>query len=312
MSKPESNVLQFTVTTKMEAIALKPRGIPLSALTKEKASEYLRSLGEEPPVTWTSAEIKSRIKEVLDLLEDEEVNLPKNMSGMKKAELQRACTERNINFTEHTTKGAMMRKIRDQVEAEKVGKAGNLMGFGQHAALTFEEVVENHPAYVKWAVETVQEEGYNTSVGLRKFVNWVINKEKEKETKSHLNRAEQILQTSGLSVEERTIVMKELNPNGVNNLLNLNARSSAAASPGRRGKRTATKDADAMRAEVPLMTENPTPTTNVEAQLLGALEKIDKRLNVIEARENDTKSQSGTASDSWQIASDHGAEASVK
>ena len=67
-----------------------------------------------------------------------------------------------------------------------------------------------------------------------------------------------------------------------------------------------------MRAEVPLMTENPIPTTNVEAQLLGALEKIDKRLNVIEARENDTRSQSGTASDSWQVASDHGAEASVK
>ena len=59
----------FTVNTKEEAWELKPCNKPLSAMTKEAASEWMRALGEEPKVTWTSVEIKSRIGEILDLLE---------------------------------------------------------------------------------------------------------------------------------------------------------------------------------------------------------------------------------------------------
>ena len=44
------------------------------------------------------------------------------------------------------------------------------------------------------------------------------------------------------------------------------------------------KDADDMNAETPLMDENPIPENKVEAQILGALEKLDKRLNSIETR----------------------------
>ena len=144
-----SNVSSFSVllvSTKAEARELKPDNGPLSTLTKAKASEWLRSLGEEPRVEWTSVEIKSRIKEILDLMAEEDGQLPKNMSGMKKADLQRECTERNIHFTEHTTKGSLMRKIREQVEAEKGGKSGSIMGFGKFSDMTYAEVAENHPA----------------------------------------------------------------------------------------------------------------------------------------------------------------------
>ena len=53
---------------------------PLSALTKTEASEWLRSLGEEPRAKWTCVEIKSRIKEILDLLAEEDGKLPNNMA----------------------------------------------------------------------------------------------------------------------------------------------------------------------------------------------------------------------------------------
>ena len=140
-----SNVSSFSVllvSTKAEARELKPSSAPLSALTKAKASEWLRPFGEGPRVGWTSVEIKSRIKEILDLLDEEDSQLPKNLSGMKKADLQRECTERNIHFTEHETRGSMMRKIREQVEAEKGGKSESIMGFGKFSELTYEEVAE--------------------------------------------------------------------------------------------------------------------------------------------------------------------------
>ena len=64
------------VSTKAEARALQPNRGPLSTLTKAKASDWLRALGEEPRVEWTDVEIKSRIQEILDFLEEGEKRLP--------------------------------------------------------------------------------------------------------------------------------------------------------------------------------------------------------------------------------------------
>ena len=287
MSRVTMTVSSFSVSTKAEARELKPGNAPLSALTKAKASEWLQLLGEEPKVSWTSEEIKSRIKEILDLLEEEEGNkLPKGMTGMKKADLQRECRERYINFTEHETRGSMMRKIREQVEVEKGGKSGSIMGFGKFADLTYEEVAENHPAYVKWACETVKEEGFATSAGLRKFVMWVNNKmeQRDKETETRSKTA------SG------------------------RAPTAAASNVSRRIKRMATteKGEDDMNAETLLMEENPNPTNRVEEQILGALTKLDRRMNSLETKQTQPeKHYPGTPRDdkSWQnLSSDRGGE----
>ena len=198
-------------------------------LTKTEASEWLRSFGEASRWKWTNVEIKSRIKEILDLLAEEDDKLPKNLTGMKKKDLQRECTERNIQFGEYETRANMMRKIREQVEVEKGGTKESIMGFGKFPDLTYAEVAEKHPAYVMWARERVKEEGQGSNWRLRKFVTW-LDKE---------------------------------------------------------GWRTP----DVMKAETPirfgtvaLMEENPNPTNKVEEQILGALGKLDKRLNSIETR----------------------------
>ena len=279
-------VSSFSVSTKAEARELKPDNAPLSALTKAKASEWLQLLGEEPRASWTSVEIKSRIKEILDLLDEEDSKLPKNMTGMKRADLQRECTERDIHFTEHETRGSMMRKIREQVEAEKGGRSESIMGFGKFADLTYEEVAESHPAYVKWARETVKEEGFATSAKLRKFVTWVNNKTEQKD-----KEAENRLKTeSG------------------------RASTAAASTVGRRIKRMAAteKGENDMNAETPLMEENPNPRNKVEEQILGALGKLDRRLNSLETKQTQPeKHYPGTPRDdkSWQnLSSDRGTE----
>ena len=65
-----SNDGSFSGITRAEAEVLRPSGKPLSALTKTEASEWLRALGEEPRVKWTSVEIKSRVREILGLLDE--------------------------------------------------------------------------------------------------------------------------------------------------------------------------------------------------------------------------------------------------
>ena len=163
-----------TILSITRAEELRPGGKPILALTKQEASEWLRELGEEPRVAWTSREIKSRIKEILDLLaEEEHGKLPKNLTGMKQADLQRECAERNLHFTDHETKGSMIRMIREQAKADACGKSGTIMGFGRFHGLTDEEVAHNYPAYVKWARETVKEEGLEANAMLRKFVRWL-------------------------------------------------------------------------------------------------------------------------------------------
>ena len=153
--------------------------------------------------------------------------------------------------------------------------------------MTYEEVAENHPAYVKWARETV-EEGQVCNAKLRKFVTWLNNNDKEAET--HLKTENQRPSSAAAST----------------------ARTSDGRGTygGRRIKRMPDKDADAMKAEIPLLEENPIPENKVEEQILRALENVDKRLNSLETKQTQQeKHYTGPASESWQnLPSDRGTE----
>ena len=203
------------------------------------------------------------------------------MTRMKKAALQRECTERNLHFTEHETRGSMMRKIREKVEAEKGGKYGSVMGFGKFSDMTYEEVAEQHPAYVKWALETVKEEGQASDARLKRFATWLSNRDKGAENPP---KTENQRPSSAAASSART-------PDG----------DGRGTYQGRRIKRMPDKDADAMKAEIPLLEETPIPENNMQKQVLGALEKLDKRLNSLETVQNQQEKRDvGTSDGSWQ------------
>ena len=153
--------------TKTEAMDMKPSDKPTTALTKAEASQWLRAMGEEPNTAWTSIEVKDRIQEILKELDEGEVDLPKGMSAMKKEDLLEEMRKRGLSAGQHETRASMMRKIRADAEALHGGTAETLMGFGKHAALKYAEVKDRHPDYVRWATETVKDEGVATSPKLR-------------------------------------------------------------------------------------------------------------------------------------------------
>ena len=284
-------------SSRARAADLRPGGKPLSALTKQEASEWLRGLGEEPRVTWTSMDIMSRSKEILDLLaEEEDGTLPKNLTGMKKADLQRECAARSIHFTEYETKGSMVRKIREQVEAETGGKSGSIMGFGKYRDLTFEEVAQNYPGYVRWARDTVKEEGLSTRVMLRKFVTWLNNR-----AAADKEQLETMITGLDQSIKEAEARLKT----GGGRSSSSGPSTSRTPEDGRRRvKRLAAnfQDPDDMKAETPLMTENPTPKNRVEEQIIGALGKLEQRLSSLETQQVQPKPEKhyiGSGSESW-------------
>ena len=94
-------------------------------------------------------------------------------SALKKAELIKECHKRGIDTTTHETRASMMRKIRNQVEMEAGGTGISLMGMGKHSDRSYQEVKDDDPNYVRWAKETVQEEGMKAHWKLRKFVAWI-------------------------------------------------------------------------------------------------------------------------------------------
>ena len=86
---------------------------------------------------------------------------------------------------------------------------------------------------------------------------------------------------------------------------------------------TFSRDADDMKAETPLMEENPTPKNKVGEQILAALGKLYQRLNSLETRQapaaqperhyigddGAASAASAASASTWQnLASDRGAE----
>ena len=269
----------LSVNTKAEAEEPKLNSKPLSALTEEEASEWLRSLGEEPRVKWTSVEIKSRIKEILDhpwwRVGDNSKNTYEHDPEfaeipwwMQRAdydpeEVQKCVEDFPRMLFEAKVPGVPWERRRDNLPLPEDCTSRSIMGFGEFSDLTYEEVAEDQPAYVKWARETVQDGGEASHWRLRKFV-------------------------------------ARLNHEATASRASSSATASVARSKGRCMAATG-KDADDMMAETRLMEENSKLTNQVEEENPGVLEELDQRRTSLEMKQTQLeKPYDGTASESRQ------------
>ena len=292
---PAAMASVYSVDTKEDAEAAKPCDKPLSSLTKVEAKQWLQALGEEPGARWTSVEIKSRIKEILDTLEDKEGKLPKNFSALKKAQLIEECHKRGIDTTTHETRGSMMRKIRNQVEMESGGTGTSLMGMGKHSDRSYQEVKDDDPSYVRWATETVQEEGMRAHWKLRKFVAWIQTQEnkkpeKEKDASSARTSSSQRSAATPSSVTVRSARMSSAAPSTAS------ARTAKRSSP-----EEATDDPQypwPMDAKAPVLVETPATMSKTEGLMINALERLGERLDKLERVKEEKEESMG----SWQDA----------
>jgi hypothetical protein len=128
-------------------------GIKLSKMRKDELSDLLRSLGEEPHPQWTVPEIRSRIRELTEIEKEEDHPL-KGMTSMRKDELVKLAEELKLVLNPSDTKGAIMRKLRLQVEMNTPPKPTDIVGFGRHANLEYVALATEVPSYLDWVIQT--------------------------------------------------------------------------------------------------------------------------------------------------------------
>lgn len=155
---------------------------------KQEAINALRALGEEPPKMRTTMEIKTRIIE----LEMERGIIRKsgkaprtnmrewmaqlNKASKKKAALQEFCVNTlQLTITGNETIAILQQKATEKIYQISSASSQDPMGFGKHSTKTYGEVLANHPDYVRWGQQQM-EEG-EASVRLSRFIMWATKQE---------------------------------------------------------------------------------------------------------------------------------------
>lgn len=153
--------------------------------SKKECAAELAQLGEEAPESWTRPEILARIAEIQEDHGYVKVNKGKknapframmiemNRASKKKAQLQEYATtslSMHIRGTEAIAQlqAACIRRIYETTPASPEDP----VGFGQHCALSYSEVLTSQPRYCTWVMTTHQETD-DTDYRLNRLATWL-------------------------------------------------------------------------------------------------------------------------------------------
>ena len=145
--------------------------------TRADLTAKLIELGETPPVHWTAMQLKARLSELKAFLKDQQPTTLKsrmaevNKAAKKKATLIAFAQKMEVPVTDSMTIAQIYAQVEIAVTKEVPPSPFEKMSFGQHRDLTYLEVMDQFPSYVKWAIQTVEE---NNDHGWRlgRFVMW--------------------------------------------------------------------------------------------------------------------------------------------
>lgn len=169
------------------------RATTLSTMTKAEIITNLRELGEEPPRHWTKVELKSRLMELETELgikrgpRREPTSLQAwvtklNTVNKKRGTLRTFLTEELGGYAADSCTKDQLNKIAMDHIYERAEMCGSdPVGFGQHAAKTYQEVKTMDPDYCRWVKATAPESG---SVRLIRLAKWLESPETTHETES--------------------------------------------------------------------------------------------------------------------------------
>ena len=153
-------------------------------MNKSDLQASLRAHGEEPPESWTVIELRSRLAE-LDPSKTEpaprggrktelQVWVGKiNKARAKKAHLIELCTqELSLVLTGNETVSTLERLALQRASIVAEPMAADLVGFGKHAALEYQEINRYQPSYREWVLKTDSEER-ECDWRLRRLARWL-------------------------------------------------------------------------------------------------------------------------------------------
>ena len=145
----------------------------VDTLKRAEVLEFLKNLGERVDEKCTVVELKAQLKASLfeETADGPQKHLNK-LSTKTKAELQAKCAELEVSYTPNMLKGELMRRIRHKVFLMTTPEAGDKVGFGKHAELTYGETKKQHDSYCKWVQEAARTEESPHDL-LKRFAGWL-------------------------------------------------------------------------------------------------------------------------------------------
>ncbi|CAE7905236.1 unnamed protein product, partial [Symbiodinium sp. KB8] len=160
------------------------RNMSINKMNKATLQANLRSHGEEPPESWTMIELRSRLAEVdPSLTEPAATGSNKtelqtwvqriNKARAKKANLIEVCRdEMGIEVTGNETIPVLERRALQRAHALATPAAADLVGFGKHAALEYQDINRYQPTCREWVLRTDSEES-GCDYRLRRLAKWL-------------------------------------------------------------------------------------------------------------------------------------------
>ena len=131
--------------------------------TRAQWVTMLAEKGTVVPESWSIMQMKAHWAELQ--LKDQPVSngeMEVRIKALKKASNRRAdlvdfLTKEGVPHSQNATIAQLYAKGEQAITEDYEPQGKELMGFGKFGDLTLEEVMDRHPSYMKWVVETYQE-----------------------------------------------------------------------------------------------------------------------------------------------------------
>ena len=162
-----------------------------ASMTKSEILLELMRLGEFPPKTWSKLECAMRLEELRaekgvkhigirhrrTALQDALVKL--NVASQKKGTLVELAKSLGVVVEHSDTIAVLQKRVYNHIYQTTPASAEDPVGFGEHSALTYEEVSKRQD-YRTWVVTTYQEylgdpEHHSCSTRLMRLAKWLLD-----------------------------------------------------------------------------------------------------------------------------------------
>ncbi|CAE7192708.1 unnamed protein product, partial [Symbiodinium necroappetens] len=165
-----------------------PQPHNMSGMTNQQLRAKIQQYGESPPSRWTKAELQ-RLEELSG--QNAFVAAPKvraeksqyqqlvqdlNAAARKKDHLLVFCEKTlRLNVNRNMTIDQMRREAMFAIYQKSTPDPTDLVGFGKHASLTYEEIKAHHPDYARWVTTTANENAADSDPRLQRLAGWLEN-----------------------------------------------------------------------------------------------------------------------------------------
>ncbi len=143
--------------------------VKMPKMTKGDLIQELMKLGETPPTSWGAVELAARLEELQEEKGIQKVRgkvqtplrvwtIRLNEASKKKANLQQFMVEQlGLSLSYNETIPQLQRAALQKIYMETEPRGEDPVGFGAHAAKSYQELMMTNPEYITWAVKTWKE-----------------------------------------------------------------------------------------------------------------------------------------------------------